>query len=307
MPTASRWQCALELDSAERVVSGGYAGLCDALRRGADLRVYTEFTFEEHIAPDTGMLNNPEHDGLIRETIDFRQTFLVDDRHGAGVTTTRQPMNPVLGFNGPDPRLSLFLYNMTGHQSCATVPLAAKSQAVQPPGRCETIPTPPDMPKMSVTDAFDVGSACPSRNFIYHMGVYRFWVSDGWTEVLSHDAHGGVLHGSWEQLVEAQHNGREIKVGISGLCAGLGEGPAVEVFSLLGSGFTHTAKKLYESQTHPLVRVRPGIPLGYGPGGWDVTWLIVRTDGTASGRSLDPRTLMFHDWQGRFACRWFVR
>jgi hypothetical protein len=303
----NRWRCALELDNSENIASGSEALLCDAVRRGADLRVYTEFYFEEHIAPDVGMHDNREHDGLIQEVIDFRQTFLVDDRHTAGVTTTRQPLNPVLGFNGTKPRMSLFMYNMTGHQSCATLPLDPHGTDAQQPGAYEVVPPPADMPKMSEAHAFDAATGCPSRNFIYHMEVYRFWVQDTWTQVLAHDEHGVALSGSWDDLADAHHGGREIKVAIAGLCRDLGDGPSAEVFTPLGSGFAHTTKRLYEAQTHPVVRVAPAVPMGYGSGCWDLSWVIVRTDGSAAVRSLDPYTQKFHDWTGRFPCRWFVR
>lgn len=301
------WQCALELDSDEAVVSGSEAELCDAVRRGADLRVYTEFYFQEHIAPAIDGSDLGDHDGLIQEVIDFRQTILVADRHVAGITTTRQPLNPILGFNGPQPRMSLFMYNMTGHQSCATLSLDAHETSAKQPGAYEVFPTPIDMPKMSEAHAFDVGSMSPSQNFIYHMEVYRFWVQDTWTEVLAHDEHGGVLSGSWDDLADAHHGGREIKVAISDLCRDLGDGPVAEVFTPLGSGFIHTTKHLYEAQTHPIVRVVSAVPMSYGSGCWDVSWVIVRTDGSASIRSLDPYTMRFRDWLGRFPCRWFVR
>ena len=37
------WISALQLDSARAVTAGSEAALCDAVRRGADLRIYTEF------------------------------------------------------------------------------------------------------------------------------------------------------------------------------------------------------------------------------------------------------------------------
>ncbi len=303
----NHWQCALELDNSESIVSGSEKQLCDAVRRGADLRVYTEFYFEEHIAPEAGMHDNHDYDGLVREVIDFRQTFLVADRHVSGITTTRQPLNPILGFNGSQPRMSLFMYNMTGHQSCATLPLDTHTTTVMQPGTCEVLQTPPDMPKMSEAHTFDVGTKCPSQNFIYHMEIYRFWVQDTWTEVFAHDEDGAVLSGSWDDLADAQHSGREIKVSISGLCSDLGDGPLAEGFTPLGSAFIHTAKRIYEAQTQPVVRVLPVIPMGYSSGHWDVSWVIVRTDGSTSIRSLDPYTRLFRDWTGRFPCRWFVR
>ncbi len=307
MNNENHWRCMLELNSDEQVITGSESSLSDAIRRAADLRVYTEFYFEEHIAPDLAPPVAMDHNGLVKEVIDFRQTYLIDDQHAAGITTTRQPMNPVLGFNGVDPRMSLFMYNMTGHQSCATLNLGNVAATETRSGRCDIIPTPATMPKMSETHAFDVGSSCPSRNFVYHMEVYRFWVNDTWAEVLSHDAQGEIMSGSWDALAEAHCSGREIKVAIGGLSRDLGDGPSSELFTPLGSSFIHTRKHFYEAQTHPVVRVAAAVPMVYGSKSWDLSWGIIRTDGSASIRSVDPHTNRFRDWTGRFPCRWFVR
>jgi len=307
MKHENHWRCAIELNSGEQVISGSEAALCDAVRRGADLRVYTEFYFEEHIAPDLESPVDSDNNGLIKEVIDFRQTYLVDDRHAAGVTTTRHPMNPVLGFNGVDPRMSLFMYNMTGHQSCATLSLDIDAAGKNQPGGSDVIPTPTKMPKMSEARVFDIESSGPSRNFVYHMEVYRFWVQDNWTEVLANDERGSVTKGCWGDLADAHVSGREIKVAVGGLCQDLGGELSAELFTPLGSGFIHTTKGLYEAQTHPVVRVAPAVPVGYGSKSWDLSWVIIRTDGSASIRSLDPYTNRFRDWAGKFVCRWFVR
>ncbi len=98
---AAGWSLALELGPDRGVVGGSKAALAEAVGRGADLRVYTEFVFEEHIVP--GGNGDPSMDGLIREVIDFRETILVDDRHVGAVTTLRQPLEPPFGFNGTAP------------------------------------------------------------------------------------------------------------------------------------------------------------------------------------------------------------
>ena len=41
------WQCALELNPRREVVAGSAAALCDAVRRGADLRIATDFIHNE--------------------------------------------------------------------------------------------------------------------------------------------------------------------------------------------------------------------------------------------------------------------
>ena len=55
------------------------------------------------------------------------------------------------------------------------------------------------------------------------------------------------------------------------------------------------------------MRVRPAIPLQYASQGWDITWLMARSDGVTVHRRVDPYTLKFSDHQGRYAMRWFVR
>ena len=305
--TSSHWVCALELDRRRAPVGGSCAELCDAVRRGADLRVYTEFLHEEHIAPySCTSAAGPENNGLIREVIDFRETILVDGRHAAGVTLLRQPLEPTTGFNGTQPKMSFFLYNMDGRQACANLLLDASPVAGRPGTKTEA-PATAEVPKMSRQEVFDVDTTGPSRNFVYDMEVYRFFVRDDWTELLAHDRQGRVESGSFAAVEQAQIEGREIKVGLRELCADLGDGPAHEVFSLVGSGFVHTGRRFYEALSHPLVRVAPGVPLQYRSFGWDVTWVFARTDGFAVLRTLNPYTRTFQDRETRLACRWFAR
>ena len=91
------WSLALELTPDRSVRAGSKAALAEAIDRAADLRVYTEFLFEEHIFP--GGNGDPTQNGPIREVIDFRQTILVEGRHVGAVTTQRQPLEPPFGFN----------------------------------------------------------------------------------------------------------------------------------------------------------------------------------------------------------------
>jgi hypothetical protein len=297
------WLAALTLASDRTVTGGSQQALAAAIGRGADLRVYTEFRFEEHIVP--GGDGDATHDGIVREVIDFRETILLGGRQVAGVTTLRQALFPPFGFNG-DPRMSFFMYQGDGRQACANVLFGDVPSQIRPGVRGD-LPTPSDMPKMSPEVVYDIGTAGPSRNFVYDMDVYRFFVRDEWEELLAHDADGRVERGSIEAIEQAQVAGREIKVGIRGLAADLGAGPEHEVFTLIGSGFFHTGMRLYDALTHPLVRIAPAIPLEYRSNGWDVAWVFLRTDGGATVRRLHPYTRQFSDHPGRFACRWFAR
>ncbi|RKX97226.1 MAG: hypothetical protein DRZ90_06885, partial [Spirochaetes bacterium] len=65
METMKSWKNVLELSSNRNIVSGSEKALCDAIGRGADLRIYTEFRHNEHI--DTSSDNND----LISEVSEF--------------------------------------------------------------------------------------------------------------------------------------------------------------------------------------------------------------------------------------------
>jgi hypothetical protein len=301
------WRTVLELAPDRSVRTGSKDELADAIRRGADLRIYTEFLYEEHIRPGGG---DPTLDGLIREVIDFRETLLVDDRQVAGVTTLRQPLEPPHGFNGREPKMSFFLYTMDGDQALANLDLGDMAETARP-GERVVIPTPDDMPKMGAQEFFDPGTTGPSRNFVYDMEAFRFIVRDEWTEILAHDADGGVTGGSFAALEAAQVAGREIKVGIRDLGADLASAEVAswphETFTLVGSGFVHVRAGLYVALTHPLVRLAPGVPVRYRSGNWDVAWVFLRTDGQAQVRRIEPYTRSWEDRPARFACRWFAR
>jgi hypothetical protein len=304
---ASGWSTALELAPDRSVVAGSKAELADAIRRGADLRIYTEFLYEEHILPGGG---DPALHGLIREVIDFRETLLIDDRYVAAITTLRQPLEPPHGFNGTDPKMSFFMYTMDGEQALANLVFGDLADQVAP-GERVVVPTPADMPKMGAQEFHDLGTTGPSRNFVYDMERYRFVVRDDWQEILAHDEEGRVQSGSFDALEAAQIAGRELKVAIRDLGADIataGEpGRRHETFTLLGSGFLHVRPALYVTLTHPLVRIAPSVPIRYRSGNWDVAWVFLRTDGRARVRRIDPYTRAWEDRDARFSCRWFVR
>ena len=75
----SHWTRTLALDSARQVIAGSESVLADAIRRGADLRIYTEFRHNEHID-----ISSPS-DELVREVAEFAVTYLIDDRWTAGL------------------------------------------------------------------------------------------------------------------------------------------------------------------------------------------------------------------------------
>lgn len=303
------WASVLELDSGRAVTAGSPKALCNAIRRAADLRILTEFVYNEHVDVQS---DNAE---TVREVSDFRVTYLVDDHWAAGIMSQRLPISPPEGF-GPRASMSFFLYNQDGRQAIARPYLDG------PPSLGQRGPSPlddhNDMPKYHQLDNWDAGTNAPSSNFIYDFGRYRYLVCDNWEEVFAHTAKGEPESGSLESLCEAFSDGCEIKVGIRGLCddfaptheEGQGVRPAVPnhtVFVHTGPGYYSTERKLFCAGSQPVVRIRPDIPMRYRSGEWDFGWLMPRTDGFVDRWICDPYMLRFTKKPGRFAIRWFAR
>ncbi|MBI3987453.1 MAG: hypothetical protein HY343_11065 [Lentisphaerae bacterium] len=293
------WRCVLELDRRRAVKSGSAAALAEAIRRGADLRIYTEFIHNEHI--DTTS-DNPER---IRETADFRVTYLLENRWVAGIINLRMPIDLPNGF-GPRPSMSFFLYNQDGRQAIARPFLDGQSTGGSP-GPSPVNP-PPDMPKYHQFDSWDAETSAPSHNFVYDFEVFRYCVGDEWREVLHHSAEGDVVSGSPDALVEAFSRGCEVKVGIRGLCDDLEKQPIDhEVFVQVGSCYYYTERRQFMAASQPVVRVKPAIPLQYLSRGWDFGWLMPRSDGHVARWLCNPYSLKFEKSARRHAIRWFVR
>jgi len=296
----TNWQSVLELDASRRVVAGSERALADAIRRGADLRIYTEFRHNEHIDVTS---DNPE---LVQEVSEFRVTYLLRDDWVAGIMSLRQPVELPAGF-GPRPSMSFFMYNQDGQQAIAR-PFLDGGAVTGEPGPA-SVESPANMPKYHALDGWDAGTNAPSHNFVYHFESYRFCVSDTWREVLAHDADGNVIAGSLSDLTDAFVAGCEVKVGIRDICADLADDEEMphELFVQAGPEYYYTERKLFIAGSHPLVRVRPAVPMQYASHGWDFGWAIVRTDGHVVYRRCDPYTLKFEDRESRQAIRWFVR
>jgi hypothetical protein len=295
------WNNVLELNHSREVAAGSSGALAEAIRRGADLRIGTQFRHGEHINPASDSME------LVEEVAEFGVTYLVDDCWSAGVMNLRQPVGLQPGF-GPGSSMSFFMYNQNGEQAIAR-PYFDDSQAGRE--RDGLLAKPPvSLPKYHLIDGCDEGSTAPSQNFIYDFEVYQYWVRDDWREVYSHDAD-GQARGSIDALEQAHREGREVKVGIRGLCADLtvaGESPPEhEVFVRAGSCYYYTEQRRLTVGTHPLVRVRPAVPMRYASRAWDFGWLVCRTDGFVDRRLYDPYSLTCADSQVQCAMRWFVR
>jgi hypothetical protein len=296
------WRCALELNRRREVAAGDPADLRTALARAADLRIQTEFLHNEHID-----VASPSAE-RIRETAEFGVTYHIKGQWSAGIMSLRQPIELPVGF-GPRPSMSFFLYNQDGTQAIARPYLDGRT-ATGTPGPSPPDP-PPNMPKYRVINSWDADTNAPSQNFVYEFDVYRFCVDDSWREVLRHSAAGKVETGSLAALVEAFSAGCAIKMGIGNLCADLvSPNEHVldhEVFVQGGSAYYYTEQKLFMIGSHPVIRVKPAIPLRYTSQNWDFGWLFIRTDGHVVYRRCDPFTLRFSDRVSQHPVRWFVR
>ena len=294
-----QWTCALELDADRQITAGSTQALAEAVRCGADLRIYTEFLHNEHI--DTQSTSAER----VQEVAEFHVTYLIDDRWCAGIMSQRQPVSLPKGF-GPRSSMSFFLYNQNGQQALARPHLDGEAPAGNP--GLSTIDDHSNMPKYHAYDAWDQQTNAPSHNFVYDFDLYRFNVSDTWREVLAHDASGAVHSGSVEDLAAAFADGCAVKAAVAGLAAELAEDPlGHEVFIETGSNYYYTEQKLFVAGTHPLVRVKPDIPMRYSSQAWDFGWLLLRTDGQVVYRRCDPYTLAFADQALRCDLRWFTR
>ena len=297
----NHWTCALVLDSTRTVVAGSEQSLVEAIRQGADLRIGTEFRLNEHL----DVLSKSTE--CIREVCEFAVTYLIEGRWVAGIMSLRQPVSLPNGF-GQRPSMSFFLYNQNGQQAIAR-PYLDGPPALGVPG-ASPFESPPHMPKYHQHDSWDAQTNAPSSNFTYDFEVFKYYVCNCWQEVLCHDAEGRPRSGSVEALASAFSDGRAVKVGITGLCSDLADEDSRlehEVFIELGSCYYYLDQKLFIGGSHPVVRVKPGIPLCYKSLGWDFGWLLLRTDGVVVYRRFDPYTLASEDRRSQHAIRWFVR
>jgi hypothetical protein len=305
----SLWSSVLVLDQDRNLVSGSETALCDAIRRGADLRVGTGFRHNEHIDVNSSC---PE---LIREFVDFRITYLLEDRWAAGICNLRMPVSLPDGF-GERESISFFMYNQDAQQAIAR-PFLDGQEPTGPPGQFPARPH-SEMPKYLELDNFDENTNAPSSNFIYSFEGYDYRVCDRWEELFSNDENGQPVSGSLDRLVEAFSDGAELKVAIRGVCDDVVNNPGIdmneepnspidhEMFVHLGSCYYYTERKLLIGAAQPVVRVSPAIPLVYRSKGWDFGWMIPRTDGHLARWLCDPYTLKFQKSEKKHAIRWFA-
>jgi hypothetical protein len=294
--TSSAFEKVLVLDSGRHVVSGSPEALRAAIARGADLRIYTGLHHNEHIEPGS---DNPE---LIDEVSDFRVTWLIDGRWGAGIMNLRMPVTPPVDF-GERPSWSFFMYNEDGQQAIAR-PFLDNGPKVPPTGECPAV-DPSDMPKYHTISMFDQNTNAPSQNFVYDFTEFRYYVRDRWQEVYSHDENGNPLVGSLDDLVEAFREGREFKASIRDFDRQPGD-LSSELFSPMGSGYYNTERRIFSITSQPIVMVKPSIPMRYGSGNWSYGNLLLRNDGQVVFWRCNPYTLEYEKVRRHCAIRYFV-
>ena len=168
-------KCVLELDMKRNIVGGSEQKLTNAIKNGANLRIYTEFRHNEHI--DTSAENNQ----LIKEVSDFPATYIVEDRWVAAIMTLRQPVTLPDRF-GERPSMSFFMYNQNGLQAIARPFLdnnGFEKTVGEPPadmfgsGKRQGV-----MKLMHNISDYATGTNAPASNFIYDFYSYKFLVSD---------------------------------------------------------------------------------------------------------------------------------
>ncbi len=293
--SVTEWICVLELDEKRNVVGGSPSKLARAVKRGADVRCYTTFDYAEHMsAPGSDV-------GLVQEMMNFGVTYWLEGEHVAGIQTTRYPADCSLGFQ-PYPSLSFFLSNDNGQAGIAR-PFLQESQ------HGEALEGEPPA-KYHLLEQWDSDTRAPSQSYVYEFDQYRWWVRECWEEVLAHDADGVVTYGSLQALQDAFRAGKNLKVGVSDLCAELvpeGERPiSHEVFVEMGPIYNHQDQGFLGGESLPVVRVAPDFPLTYRSGNWNFGWILPRTDGVVHQLIIDPYTRDFIRTQTRCAIRWFV-
>ena len=192
--STSPWKSVLTLNSDRSVRAGSVEALGEAVGRGADLRILTEFRHNEHI--DTKSASRE----LIREVCDFQITYRIDGWWVAGIMQMRQPVQLPDGF-GPRPSMSFFVYNQDGEQGIAR-PFLDGAAAAGERGASDVMRD-PAMPRYHQHDSWDAGTNAPSHNFVYDFEVFEYFVRDEWSEVLAHDADGQVESGSVAALGDA--------------------------------------------------------------------------------------------------------
>ena len=297
----SSWKTLLKLNAQRKAESGDTAQLASAIRAGADLRVGTGFRHNEHIDPTS------ENQDLVREVMDLRITYLIEDHWVAGIENLRVPIQLPDGF-GPRESMSFFLYNQDGHQAIAR-PFLDDRPATGKPG-VSPLDDHSATPKYHELENFDAQTDAPSSNFIYDFEYFRYMTRSNWTEVFAHDAEGNVTFGQLGGLADAFESGAEVKIAVRGLCddlAGDSTGPVDhEVFIHLGACYYYTEGRLLMGSANPVIRTTPSIPLGYSTQGWDFGWLMPRTDGHVARWLCDPYTLKFRRDASRYAMRWFI-
>ena len=117
-----RWECVYALDAERKPNFGSTEALASAIRRGADLRAYSEFRNNEHLDP------NSDNSEIVQELMDFRLTYLLDSRWVAGIINLRQPISLPNAFGARRP-CPFFCTTKTGRRRSLGLTWTARVRA----------------------------------------------------------------------------------------------------------------------------------------------------------------------------------
>lgn len=289
----------LKLDAKRNIVKGSRQALADAIDKGADLRISVAFRHNEHLDPSS---TNPE---IVEEMSDYRVVYRVGKDWTSGIMNLRMPVNGPLGF-GSRPSWSFFMYHCDGIQGIARAYLDDKSNNAPRSGKDNENITIHYMPKYHILETYDSSSNAMCQNFVYDFEYFNYYVLDNWEEVYSHDANGKMLTGSFDALIAAIREGKEIKAAVKNFRTPAGS-PDNELFTHLGSSYYSTESKLLCINSQPVVTIRPELPLRYRSGNWESGQLVLFTSGKVDYWYFDPYTMIYHKTTENCPIRYFVR
>jgi len=287
---------AMTLNPKLEIIQGSVVNLNSLLAAGADLKVSTGFTFNEHIDI------NSKDDQTVAETSTFAQTVIIDDHWSAGFMTLRQPVELPNGF-GTANSLSLFLYNQNGLQAMAKLVLDGQVEKALNNDTDDF-----GYVKNHLISMNDQGTCGVSRNFIYDFDFMAFSLNDIYEELFANSKEGICVGGSIDGMAEAYAKGRGIKLAVKDISEALwGKSThSDEHFLHCASSYYLTKEKVMIASSLPFISVPADIPLTYKARSYKYCWLVARSDGRVEIRSYSPFENKWLTQTMRTKLRWFA-
>lgn len=287
---------AMTLNPKREIVQGSVEKLNGLIAAGADLKVSTGFTFNEHIDI------NAKDDQTVIETSTFAQTVIIDNHWSAAFMTLRQPVELPHGF-GHANSLSLFLYNQNGLQAMAKLILDGQVEKALNHDTDDF-----GYVKNHLISMSDQGTLGVSRNFIYDFDFMAFSLDDTYKELYANSKEGLCVGGSIDVMAEAYAKGRGIKLAVSDLSEALWgkSSHSDEHFLPCASSYYLTREKVMITNSLPFISVPADIPLTYKTRSYKYCWLVARSDGRVEIRSYSPFENKWLTQAMRTKLRWFA-